>query len=109
MNLFTFRNKNYDGVAHAELTNTSRIITKGPVLISNIFVNGDGVAAQVDIYDGLNNKGRHVYRINCIADDSKPVNLSSPIDFDFGIYVVVNAATTYVTIAYHTLFAGNPV
>lgn len=95
--------------AHSIMTNASALVFKGACLVHSIFVGADGAAAQVDIYDGVGILGTHKYRINAISDDSKPLMLPVPTDFDNGIYVVVNANTTYVTVQYSPVPAGKDV
>lgn len=109
MSDIVFKDRTYDEIGHVEMTNSDRVMFRGPCLVSFIFVGSDGVAAQVDIYDGDSTLGEHKFRVNVIADDSKPISLPYPTDFDKGVFVDVNAATTFVSIQIHPLKAGKPV
>lgn len=93
-------------IAHSTLTKLTGLLYKGPVLLESILVNADGAAAEVDVYDGENDRGEHKYRINCLSDDSKMICLPKPTDFDFGIYIKVNAATTFVTVQFSPVNIG---
>lgn len=86
--------------AHAELTNVSRVIHKGPCLITGFSVAGDGAAGVANLYDGENALGEHKCRVAVLDSTTFEWNLTHPVDFDKGIYIDVNAATTFVTICY---------
>jgi len=86
--------------AHAVCVNASGIIFKGPCLVSAITVTGDGATAAVEVYDGTSDTGELKFKLNCLQNTTFNEILMHPTDFDRGIYVKVNAATTYVTIQY---------
>jgi len=86
--------------SHAELTNTSRCIHKGPCLVTGFSVCGAGGNAEADIYDGENANGNHKFRVFVLDDTTFSWPLSHPVDFDNGIYIKVKSDRTYVTICY---------
>jgi len=86
--------------AHAELTHVSRLIHKGPCLVTGFVVSGHGAAGTADIYDGENSEGRHMCRIKVLQNTTFDWPITHPIDFDNGIYIVVAEDTTYVTVCY---------
>ncbi len=87
-------------IAHAELTHISRIIHKGPCLITGFSVTGYGAAGSADLYDGESASGRHICRISVIANTTFDWPIVHPVDFDKGIFVYVAEETTYVTVCY---------
>jgi len=87
-------------VARAELTHVSRIIHKGPCLITGFSVAGYGAAGTADLYDGENALGEHKCRVSVLQNTTFPWPLVHPVDFDKGIYIEVAEETTYVTICY---------
>ena len=86
--------------SHAEMDNVSRVIHKGPCLVTGFTVTADGAAAEADLYDGQNASGRHVAKIMALDGTTFEWHLQHPVDFDKGIYVHVNADTTYVMVCY---------
>ena len=94
------KNGRLEHPAHAELTNTSRVIHRGPCLITAFSVTGDGAAGEADIYDGVNALGEHKCRINVLSGTLFSWPIPNPVDFDNGIYIVVDAATMFVTVCY---------
>lgn len=86
--------------AHAQLTNTSRIIHRGPCLVTAFSVAGDGAAGEADIYDGESDRGEHKCKVTVPNGTTFHWCLPNPVDFDKGIYIEVNAATTFVTVCY---------
>jgi len=86
-----------------ELTNTSRTIYKGPALLYSITISGDGAAGDCDVYDGVNSQGERKYHLEVGAGATVVVSLQNPVELDRGLYVKVNAATTFVTVQYEPL------
>ena len=89
-----------NGLAPSEHTNTSRIIHKGPCIVQNVVVSGDGSNAECLVYDGENDKGElkaHVEAITAFTHQWTPGNGTL---FKYGIYVAVNAVTSNVTVTY---------
>lgn len=87
-------------VSHAELTHVSRILHKGPCLITGFSVTGYGAAGTADIYDGENASGQHKCRVSVIANTTFDWPIVHPVDFDKGIFIQVAEETTYVTVCY---------
>lgn len=86
--------------AHAQLTNKSRIIHKGPCLVTAFSVAGAGADGTADIYDGESTSGEHKCRVSVLNGTTFHWCLPNPVDFDKGLYIAVNAATTYVTVCF---------
>lgn len=87
-------------VSHAELTHVSRIIHKGPCLITGFVVTGYGGTALADLYDGESANGEHKCRIQTLANTSFDWPIVHPVDFDKGIYIAVSGEHVYVTVCY---------
>lgn len=87
-------------VAHCRMTNANVIIHKGPCLVVGITISADGVNADCDVYDGENANEERKFHLEALAGTTFGAQLWEGTDFDKGIYVVVNAATTFVTIQY---------
>lgn len=75
--------------------NVSQILHKGPCLISGVGVTGDGAAAEIDIYDGVNDKAEHKLKVMCLDGTTFSINAIDRPQFNYGIYIKVNAATTF--------------
>lgn len=87
-------------ISHAELVHSSRVVHKGPCLITGFSVAGSGGAGEADLYDGESVNGEHKCRINVLANTSFPWPITHPVDFDKGIYIAVSGEHVYVTICY---------
>ena len=75
--------------------NKSQIIWKGPCLLSGIGVTGDGAIGEIDIYDGENDNAPHKIKIKCISNTTFSMNAIHDPQFNNGIYVKVNAVTSF--------------
>ena len=75
--------------------NTSQIIWKGPCLLAGVGVTGDGAGGEIDIYDGVNDKAPHKIKIMCLTSTTFSMNAIHDPQFNYGIYMKVNAATTF--------------
>ncbi len=87
-------------ISHAELVNASGIVHRGPCLITGFSVTGHGAAGVADLYDGENAHGDHKCRVAVLSGTTFEWDIVHPVDFDKGIYIAVDLATTYVTICY---------
>lgn len=87
-------------IAPSEYTNTSRLIHSGPCIVKSVHVAGEGVVAACQIYDGVNASGKLKADVRAYSDMSDTWRPGDGTDFDFGIYVVVSAVTTHVTVTY---------
>lgn len=87
-------------ISHAELTHVSRIIHKGPCLITGFSVAASGANGTADLYDGESASGQHKCRVAVLANTTFPWPIVHPVDFDKGIYIAVSNEDVYVTICY---------
>ena len=91
------------GVHIVETVNINQVIHKGPCVVSGAFITSIGAAGTVLIYDGDNALTPIKIPIASIDGTTFGSCFPNNIKFTKGIYVVVNAATTYATIAYKPL------
>jgi len=87
-------------IAHSEYTDSSQLIHSGPCIVKNVHcsygVAGSGTAK---VYDGLNNNGLLKAKIITFATSSSEWNPGDGTDFDYGIYVELDANIA-VTVTY---------
>lgn len=87
-------------VAPTEYTNTSRIIHSGPCIVKSVHLGADGANADCQVYDGLNTSGKLKAHLEALSGTSYGWVPGDGTDFDQGIYIVVNAATTKVSVTF---------
>jgi len=88
-------------IAKSEYTNTSRIIHPGPCIVKNVTIAGDGANGDCQVYDGFNTSGTLKAHLEVLSGTTFSWQPGEGTDFDQGIYIEVNAATTKVTITYN--------
>ena len=87
-------------VSPSEYTATSRLIHSGPCVVKSVHVAADGAAGDCQIYDGVNNLGVLKAHVEVLSGTSYTWRPGDGTDFDFGIYIAVNASTTKVTVTF---------
>lgn len=87
-------------IAPSEYTYTSRIIHKGPCIIKSVHVAADGANGDCQIYDGESASGNLKAHVEVLSGTSYTWRPGQGTDFDFGLYIVVNANTTKVTVTF---------
>lgn len=87
-------------IGHSEYTNVTKLIHSGPCIVKSVHVACCGSAGYAWVYDGLNNQGK--FKAYLALADAASYNWTpgEGTDFNYGIYVIVNAATTHVTVTY---------
>ena len=88
-------------IAHSDYTATSRLVSSGPCIVRTVHVAGDGANGDCQIYDGVNALGELKAHVEVLSGTSYSWRPGDGTDFDFGIYIAVNAATTKVTVTYN--------
>lgn len=76
----------------------SSVIYRGPCLVKSVNVAGDGANADCQVYDGDNDKAQQKAHIEALSGTSFNWLPGSGTKFQYGIYLVVNAATTKVSV-----------
>ncbi len=89
-------------------TNTSRVIFIGPCTVNNVHLAADGANADCQVYDGLNAQGKLKAHIESLSGTSFDWDPHEGIEFHLGIYIVVNAVTSKVTVTYKPLPRHDP-
>jgi len=101
-------NNNYHEKKRASdiyFTNKSGLVCIGPAIIDGIYISGDGVNADCDIYDGPNDNAPRKFHFEALAGTSFGAQTHKGAVMQAGIYLVVSATTTYVTILWRPLDA----
>jgi hypothetical protein len=87
-------------VGRSEYTNKNRLIHSGPCIVKDITIAGDGANGDCQVYDGLNDAGKQKTHLEALSGTTFSWTPGNGTDFDYGIYIAVNAATTKVTVTY---------
>jgi len=87
-------------------TNTSRLIFKGPCIVEAAHIAGDGADGDCQIYDGENVNGELKSHLEALSGTTFRWQPGKGSKFHNGIYIVVNAATTKVSITYNSIGTG---
>lgn len=88
-------------VARSDYTNASRVIHKGPCVVRCVHLGADGANADCQIYDGENTSSRLVAHLEALSGTSYSWRVPGGTDFDYGIYIAVNANTAKVTVTFN--------
>lgn len=83
-----------------KLANTNECIHKGKCIVGNIVISADGVNGDADIYDGENDNGERKFHLEALSTTTFGTGASEEKDFDKGIYIKVNASTTFVSVSF---------
>lgn len=81
-------------------TNESKLIHLGPCDVLGVQLAGDDANADCQVYDGENTNGELKVHLEALSGTSFHWSLGDGVDFDHGIYVVVNANTAKVTVIF---------
>lgn len=92
--------KGLANISPSDYTNTSRLIHKGPCIVKTVHVAGDNANGDCQVYDGENSKGKMKAHIEVLSGTSYTWRPGDGTDFDYGLYIEVNASTTKVTLTY---------
>ena len=97
------------GVSH-KLINATQLIADAPLWLSMVAIAGEGDNADCQIYDGLDTTGEKVTHLEALSGTtvSLPIHPDSQMYLRKGLYVVVNASTTFVTLAWYKAHKEQP-
>ena len=87
-------------IARSDYTNTSRVLFVGPCVVTNVHLGADGAQADCQVYDGVNAQGELKAHIEALSGTSFDWDPHDGVDFNYGIYIAVNAATSKVTVTF---------
>jgi hypothetical protein len=80
--------------------NKNTVIHKGSCRLEAVCISCDGANGDCDVYDGDNANSRHVLHLEALSGTTFNFEPSHSGAMHYGIYVVVSAATTHVTVVY---------
>lgn len=83
-----------------EMRNVTGLVYDGPCVLHSASISGDGANADCDLYDGLSTTGRRRLHLEVLSGTSFDKHFRHGAIVDQGLYLVVNAATTFVTVEY---------
>jgi hypothetical protein len=80
--------------------NKTQVLYIGACKVKSIVVYSDGADGDVTLYNGSSEKEVMKGKIGSLSNSAWGIFLGDGVIFDKGIYVVVNAATTFYTISF---------
>lgn len=83
-----------------EYTYVSKAIHVGPCILEVVNLAGDGAAADCQIFDGVNDKGKQKGHIEALSGTTFHFDTNGGVLFHVGIYIEVNATSSKVTVIY---------
>lgn len=87
-------------IAPSEYADSSRLIHSGPAIVKSVHIAADGADGDCQVYDGVNSSGTPKAHLEALSGTSYTWKPGDGTDFDFGIYLAVNASTTKVTVTF---------
>ena len=79
----------------------SAVVYKGRALIVSLSVSGDGAAGLGVVYDGVESIGTRKATLQCGSDGSFSPVIRGGIECLTGIYLSVDASTTYLRVEFY--------
>jgi len=95
------------GPAH-KLVNSSQLVSAGPLWLCLATVAGDGANADCQIYDGIDTNGEKITHLEALSGTTFSLPIRDDILLRKGLYVVVNASTTFVTLLWYPAKKEDP-
>lgn len=81
----------------------NEVVVRGPCLLVGVWVSGDGAVGDCQVYDGVSTNDPQKIHLEVLAGTSFNFIPPDPVLFKRGIYVVINAATTKVTVTWRSI------
>lgn len=91
------------GETTLKYTNLSDDLYRGRCKLHSVSIAGDGAGADCQVYDGTSVKGELKVHLEALTGVTHQVRYEGGVDFAYGIYIAVNAATTKVTVEYEPI------
>jgi hypothetical protein len=91
-----------------KLVTVSQTIHIGPCRLQSVTLSGDAANADCDIHDGDNASAEKKLHLEAPSGETALFAPSRGVKMNYGIHVVVNAATSNCTVTYHPLSKNNP-
>uniref|UniRef100_A0A6M3JK37 Uncharacterized protein n=1 Tax=viral metagenome TaxID=1070528 RepID=A0A6M3JK37_9ZZZZ len=83
-----------------KLVNVSQLVYSGACVVGGITISGDGAAGDCDVYDGVNTLAERKFHLEVLTGVTFSTGALQDNQFNHGIYIVVNAVTTFVTVSF---------
>lgn len=78
--------------------NASGVVVIGKGYVTDCIISADGADATVSLYDGKDTAGKRIGKFIIPNGYSLPLTFKTYPRFDYGLYVEINADTTFVNI-----------
>ncbi len=89
------------GMPRTKLASVSGCIYKGPCLVTALSISGTAATPDAQLYDGENSNGEQKADLRVVQDESFSPNLDGGVFCERGIYLTIDATTTYVMVTYY--------
>jgi len=83
--------------------NTNRLLYIGPCKLNRVTIAGDGAGGDLQVYDGSSAKDKQILHLEILTGTTFEWTSRNGISISFGIYIVVNAATTKYAVEYEVI------
>ena len=87
-------------IGEAILTTKNALICKSPAILIDVTISGDGANGDCDVYDGENTFGDKKAHLEVLSGTSCSWKPTCGVRINNGIYIVVNASTTNVSVSF---------
>jgi len=84
--------------------NASAKIAVGKVLVVGVSIYSTSVVPLAIMYDGNDASGRRLKSLGALTNLSMQFTMEHGVFFEHGLFITVDAATTFLSISYYTLF-----
>lgn len=78
----------------------SQTVHKGPCIVKSVHVAAAAADGDCSVYDGVSTSGKLKAHIQVVSKTSYTWRPGDGTDFEEGLHIVVNAATTKVTVTF---------
>jgi len=91
---------NYSDIAQTLMRNVTGLVNHGPCILYDVLMSADGANADCDLYDGDGTNDERKFHVETLSGTSISWNSKRGTLFRKGLYIVVNAATTFVSVTF---------
>lgn len=83
-----------------KLVNFNQHVYDGECYLLGVSISGDGAVGDCDVYDGKNNTEERKLHLEVPSGETTPLVPGTVVKMARGIYVTVNAVTTFAMVVY---------
>jgi hypothetical protein len=87
-----------DTAGRLDCINVTQLVAIGPIRVLSIIYAATAAASSASFYNGKNTDSVMKIRMSQALAVGQSIVFDRPPIFDKGLYIVVNAATTYITV-----------